>query len=416
MLAYGITFRRCSTGTPVLHRLGRRLLQAAHVLRRGISPPAGPMPLVDLAVLGRRFAVAPDLASVADVLVAAVARCLGSGIAAAVAFPDGPPLAALRVVAVQGRAGAVLYNCRVQVAEGALARAWSQQEPVLAPVRRIGSGELAGRLDAAGAERLWIIPLSGREGPLGLLLLDATPPLPPAALRTAELLAALAGLAAAHALTTLTLNELASGAAHEVRNALTGLRGMIQLAAAVPERAQPRLAAALAEADHAAVLAGDLLALTRPLALHPVPVNLSDLVDAVLALCPTDGVCVERSYRADGPVLFADPERLRQVIYNLVTNALAATGGHGRLTLRTGADAGFAWLAVGDTGPGIAPEHVPHLFRPFFSTRPGGNGLGLAVCRRLVEAHGGHITVDSPPGAGATFTLHLPWPGAGLRW
>jgi two-component system sensor histidine kinase BaeS len=113
--------------------------------------------------------------------------------------------------------------------------------------------------------------------------------------------------------------------------------------------------------------------------------------------------------------LDADPDRLRQAVGNLITNALRATGPGGRITVAARRlDATRVRLTVSDTGRGIAPEHLPHLFDRFWRADPararktGGSGLGLAITREIVHGHGGVIEVDSAPGAGATFIVTLP--------
>ena len=101
---------------------------------------------------------------------------------------------------------------------------------------------------------------------------------------------------------------------------------------------------------------------------------------------------------------------LRQVALNLLTNALNAMPGGGRLRCSTRPARGNAALEVrvADTGPGIAPEHQGRLFEPFFTTRPSGTGLGLALCREIVQNHGGGITLESTDPSGTTFCVQVP--------
>jgi two-component system sensor histidine kinase BaeS len=114
------------------------------------------------------------------------------------------------------------------------------------------------------------------------------------------------------------------------------------------------------------------------------------------------------------PYLDADPVRLRQAVGNLLANALRYTPTGGRVSLRAYADGDDVLIEVADTGPGIAPEHLPHVFDRFWraeksrSRHTGGSGLGLAIVRQLAEAHGGSAAVRSEPGRGATFVLRLP--------
>jgi len=123
-----------------------------------------------------------------------------------------------------------------------------------------------------------------------------------------------------------------------------------------------------------------------------------------------------------GVTVNADRHRLEQVLLNLALNALRFMPGGGWLSIRGierasvedrqgepgGVEAGGIEISVRDTGPGIAPEDLPRIFEAGFSTRPGSSGLGLAVCRRILEQHGGSISAESRPGHGATFCLRLP--------
>ena len=112
-----------------------------------------------------------------------------------------------------------------------------------------------------------------------------------------------------------------------------------------------------------------------------------------------------------------DPDKLNQMMLNLVQNALSAVGEGGTVVVTTGmgtltappnrGNPAFV-VSVNDSGEGIAPEHLEKLFIPFFTTKREGTGLGLAICRRMVEAHGGEIAVTSTQGTGSTFTMRFP--------
>ena len=114
------------------------------------------------------------------------------------------------------------------------------------------------------------------------------------------------------------------------------------------------------------------------------------------------------------PPLDADPERVHQVLFNLVDNAVRFTPPGGEVTIAAERHNGSVELRVADTGVGIAPEHLPRLFERFYRVDPsrsreeGGTGIGLAIARSVVEAHGGHIRAESEPGQGSVFTFDLP--------
>jgi two-component system, NtrC family, sensor kinase len=124
------------------------------------------------------------------------------------------------------------------------------------------------------------------------------------------------------------------------------------------------------------------------------------------------GVTVDKQFDAVPKILCA-PSRINQVFINLVTNAVQAMDGKGRLTIATRARDGWVDVCVTDTGCGIAPEHIDKIMDPFFTTKPvgQGTGLGLSIVRRIVDEHGGRIAVDSKVGAGTTITVSLPVDG-----
>jgi two-component system OmpR family sensor kinase/two-component system sensor histidine kinase BaeS len=163
----------------------------------------------------------------------------------------------------------------------------------------------------------------------------------------------------------------------------------------------------------------------RQLPLNPQPTDLADLIHTTAAtfapVAEDKGVTLEAQVPPDLPSVLADPARLAQVLHNLLANALYHTPAGSTIWLRAGYDTGKAgrpshlWLAVQDSGEGIAPEHLPHVFERFYRADParsrttGGAGLGLAIVRAIVEAHGGQVSAasDGVPGHGSTFTVRL---------
>jgi two-component system, NtrC family, sensor histidine kinase PilS len=218
------------------------------------------------------------------------------------------------------------------------------------------------------------------------------------------------------------LGRLAAGLAHELRNPLASMMGSVELLTGAPLRDDDRrlLDIVLREGGRLAQLVTDFLAFARPVPPRREPVDLAAVATETLEAFTHDpvaaGVRLERSLAA-APVL-GDPDQLRQVLWNLLINAaqaLPAPGPGGapacriRVTCGPGPDGG-AELEVEDDGPGIDPADRSRLFTPFFTTKPAGTGLGLATIHRIVDAHGGGVTVDSAPGRGARFTVHLPSP------
>lgn len=215
-----------------------------------------------------------------------------------------------------------------------------------------------------------------------------------------------------------TIGRLAANIAHEIRNPLASLSGAIEvLARELPrEGTNDRLVQiVLRESDRLNRIITEFLEYARPAPLHPLPVNVGEVLDEVLLLLehralPPD-LKVVREY--DGAVTaLVDPQHFRQAIWNLCTNALEAMPEGGELRIGAGIVTQRAtrklevWVA--DTGSGIDSESLPHIFEPFFSTKPEGSGIGLALVHRVIRDHGGDVEVRSEPGVGTTFTLRLP--------
>jgi two-component system sensor histidine kinase BaeS len=152
------------------------------------------------------------------------------------------------------------------------------------------------------------------------------------------------------------------------------------------------------------------------LRLHREPVSLAELTTQVCAAhrARADAAGVELVGEADDGDISADPVRLRQIVDNLVTNAIRHTGPNGVVRVVSRLATNSTVIAVSDTGSGIAAEDLPHVFDRFWraeksrSRQTGGSGLGLAIVRKLVEAHGGTVTAESVLGEGSRFTVRLP--------
>jgi len=154
------------------------------------------------------------------------------------------------------------------------------------------------------------------------------------------------------------------------------------------------------------------IALARPLPLKLERVDPAELLRELAALMEPEaraaGVTLRLALPARLPAVTADPDHVKQVLLNLVVNALQAMREGGTLTLDARAERERVTLGVADTGPGIPPEILPRVFDPYFTTKPGGLGLGLTIARRIAEAHGGALEVSSVAGQGTRFALSLP--------
>jgi signal transduction histidine kinase len=212
-----------------------------------------------------------------------------------------------------------------------------------------------------------------------------------------------------------TLGELAAGLAHEIRNPLAGIAGVMEIIGSdLPESSRGRQV--LHEVKHEVVqiekALNDLLAYARPRQqqLHLADLNLTaaQAVNLARQQVVSRPIQVEIEEYPDLPLVEHDPVQIEQVLLNLLLNAIQATPGNGRVLVKLGAQNGSALISVRDEGQGIRAENLANIFRPFFSTKKNGTGLGLSLARRIVDSHGGRIEVASAPGKGTEFCLWLP--------
>jgi two-component system sensor histidine kinase BaeS len=212
--------------------------------------------------------------------------------------------------------------------------------------------------------------------------------------------------------------------AHELRTPLATIEGYTEgVLDGVVQPSAETWALIHGEVGRLTRLVGDLQALSRAearqLALDPQPIAPGELIaQAQARLAPQyaeKGVALLAEVPSGLPSVQADPDRLLQVLVNLLGNALRATPAGGQVCVRARPEREALIIEVSDTGVGIAPEHLPHLFERFYrvdkarSRALGGHGIGLTISKALIEAHGGRIWAASDgPGSGATFTFSLP--------
>jgi two-component system sensor histidine kinase HydH len=212
--------------------------------------------------------------------------------------------------------------------------------------------------------------------------------------------------------TLAALGTMAAGLAHEVRTPLSVIRGSAEIIAraARPDTRESELGDfIIAEADRLARLVDEMLAFARPREPRREPIDLARAAARVAegwARGATATVRLETELEP-APVL-ADPEQMVQVALNLATNAAQASPPGGEIHLRTRAGGDEAVLEVEDSGRGISPDDRERVWTPFFSGRSGGTGLGLPIVRRIVEAHGGRVEIESEVGRGTRVTVRLP--------
>jgi two-component system sensor histidine kinase HydH len=219
-----------------------------------------------------------------------------------------------------------------------------------------------------------------------------------------------------------TVGNLAAAVAHEIRNPLSAVSmGLQRLRAEFDpvEREEYRRMVDLVQGEvrRLNAIVEEFLSLARPIRLSPGPVPVADLLGEIRQLIEPQaraaGIAVEQEIPAALGDVAADRDRLKQVLLNLVLNAIEAMPAGGRLTLGAAVSGPALILTVADTGSGIAPELLPRVFEPYVTTKTKGLGLGLAIARRIVEAHGGRIEAESRAGQGTRFRITLPREGAG---
>jgi two-component system OmpR family sensor kinase len=218
--------------------------------------------------------------------------------------------------------------------------------------------------------------------------------------------------------------RLVADASHELRSPLSNLRGTTEVALRrdrSSEQYRETLTDSLAEIERLTRLVDGLLTLSRAdagqLALRCEPFDLACLARRSVEAHAARGRARDVSFAVDAAqtlIVDGDADRMRQVVDNLVDNALRHAPAGSRVRVTVGREQGLARLTVGDDGPGLTAEQRAHLFERFFradsarARHSGGCGLGLAIAKAIVDAHGGAITVDSRSGAGGTFTVSLP--------
>jgi len=212
-----------------------------------------------------------------------------------------------------------------------------------------------------------------------------------------------------------TLGELATGLAHEIRNPLAGIAGVIEIISRdLPSTSPARSVVKDVRQEISRInqIVTDLLQTARP---HPPKVHKSDLNTTVehavmlgrqQALAKSIAIALHKDPSL--PLVEHDSDQIHQVLLNLLLNALQAIGPEGKVEVTLRQQGMNVMVEVADNGRGIRPEDLPNIFRPFYTTKGEGTGLGLSLARRIVEDHQGRIDVSSAVGHGTTFSVILP--------
>ena len=215
----------------------------------------------------------------------------------------------------------------------------------------------------------------------------------------------------------MLLEEMAPVLAHEIRNPLGSIKGAAQyLRSEVMTDEDKRLIdVIIEEVNRLNSVVNQFLSYAKPyslnLKLQDVNAVIAKAISIVKANDLMEKIVIEEELRPELPLVNVDAEQLIQVILNIAVNALEAMPEGGKLTFRTrriDSDQGEAvGISIRDTGKGIKKDELRNVFKPFFTTRERGVGLGLAICQRIIKSHGGHIRVKSIPGRGSIFYIRL---------
>lgn len=217
------------------------------------------------------------------------------------------------------------------------------------------------------------------------------------------------------------LGQLSAGLAHEIRNPLSTIKGSAEMLLKNVD-ADGAVAHELAgfistEVDRTNALVTRFLDFARPLALRLEKTEIGEVIDEAVAQvekhAPPLDVSIYKNYSPDIPAFLMDRQLIERVLYNLLLNAAQASPPQGSITVKTRqagdtVEGSTVEIDVIDRGTGIAPKDRESIFNPFFTTKSSGVGLGLAIVSKIIDEHGGQITVESEPGAGSVFRVFLP--------
>lgn len=220
---------------------------------------------------------------------------------------------------------------------------------------------------------------------------------------------------------TQALANLGDSIAHEIRNPLNSIHMNVQLlregladAKADPDRLDRTASTVQSEIKRLDRVVRDFVQYSRPPALRLLPGSINHVVRAALdvldAQIRAKGIQVDTDLQSARPVCM-DRDRLQRAIYNVLLNAVQILPDGGRIVCRSRDDERRCLLEISDDGPGLDPAKSAHIFDLFYTTKPGGTGLGLPIANRIVEEHGGRMAVAGGPGRGTTFAFFLPYDG-----
>jgi signal transduction histidine kinase len=203
--------------------------------------------------------------------------------------------------------------------------------------------------------------------------------------------------------------------AHEIKNPLLIIGGFARQLLKLPaleDKARQKLAIIAEEVGHLETMVAEMRDFVRRPQAEKRPGQIGAALAEVLELfadtLEEHHITVRRVEEGPLPLVSFDPKQVRQVLINLVKNAMEAMPRGGEITIASRVQGDQVEIAVTDTGEGMSSEVAANIFQPYFTTKEKGTGLGLAICQSIIGEHGGAILVDSTPGRGSTFTIRLP--------
>jgi two-component system sensor histidine kinase HydH len=210
------------------------------------------------------------------------------------------------------------------------------------------------------------------------------------------------------------IGSLAAGVAHEIRNPLSSIKGFavyFKQRLSGNKEDEETADIMIAETERLNRVISQLIEFARPLTLKREPTSLTDLVRHTIRLVEAEAKknAVEIDVKAGEnlPQADIDPDKIKQVLLNIFLNALSAMPAGGRLLLELSAQKEWMDVTVSDTGEGIKEEDLPRIYDPYFTSKPAGTGLGLAVVQKIMDAHGGLVQMESKAGSGTKVTLRF---------
>jgi two-component system sensor histidine kinase HydH len=212
-----------------------------------------------------------------------------------------------------------------------------------------------------------------------------------------------------------SLGQLSAGIAHEIRNPLGSIQGAVEILGQGLPADDPRAEfaqIARQEVSRLEKLTGEILQFSKPAPPRQIPIDWKEIVESASRLCADEAhrQGVEISSDTDEPYapILVDPEQVKQVLINILINAIQAQPGGGKIEISGELEADILTIVIQDCGPGIKPEQMDIIFDPFFTTKREGTGLGLSISYQLVKNNGGKIHVTSQLGQGTCFRVSFP--------